>query len=149
MPSTVIKTLNDIIYKNDRYDVNKITYFTETDDGSLIIRDTDLFDTYMRYIWTYVQTVTVSSYQRQYYRCRPHLLSYDIYGTPELAWLIIRLNDQECPSKFHLKATMKLIDPTTLVNLYDTITTRSNDKLNANWNTYLTKVVVEDDSAES
>ena len=144
--ATTIKTLSDIINKNDRYDINKITLYTETEDGSLIIRDTDLFETYMRFIVHYVQTYTVSDYQRAYYRFRPHLLSYDVYGTPELAWLVISLNDQECPSKFRLKQTIRLIPAEYIPTVYDTILTRSSDKLEANWNEFLTKVTIEDDT---
>lgn len=142
----VIKTLDDIINKNDRYDINKITMYTATDGGELIIKDTDLFATYMRFIWPYARKYRVSDYQRRYYRCRPHLLSYDVYGTPELVWLIIMLNDQECPSKFRMKATVNLIPVEQLSVLWDTILTRSNDELQANWNKYLPQVIMEDDS---
>lgn len=142
----VIKTLSDIINKNDRYDINKITMYTSTDNDSLIIRDTDLFETYMRFIVHYVQTYSVSDYQRTQYRFQPHLLSYDIYGTPELAWLIIALNDQESPSKFRLKTTIKLIPAEYINVVYDTILTRSSDKLEENWAKYLPKIELEDDT---
>lgn len=137
MPASVIKTLDDIINKNDRYDVNKITYYTMIEDAQLIIRDSDLFDTYARFIVNYVRTYTVSDYQRAYYRCKPHLLSYDVYGTPELVWLVIRLNDMECPSKFRLKRTVNLIPADILPQVFDAVVTRSTDKLQENWNTYL------------
>lgn len=142
----VIKTLDDIIGKNDRYDINKITFFTPVADGSLIIQDFTLFKTYMRFINNYVYTYNVSKDQRNYYRGKPDLLSQDIYDTPELSWLILTLNDKECPSKFRLKSTIRLIPAPSLATVYDTVVTRSTDKLNQNWNTYLTKVVIEDDS---
>lgn len=143
--NAVIKTLDDIINKNDRYDLNKITFYTETEGGELIIKDTDLFSKYLRFIWPYVRKYKISDYQRRYYRCRPHLLSFDVYGTPELAWMVIMLNDQECPSKFRPKSTVNLIPVTQLAAIYDTITTRSDEELQSNWNEYLPKITNTDD----
>ena len=58
MPA-VMKTLDDIINRDDRFDVNKITFFTQTDDKTLIIPDKNLFEIYMRYIRGYVGTFRV------------------------------------------------------------------------------------------
>lgn len=146
MPTKVIKTLDDIINKNDRYDFNKIIFYDITDDGRLVIHQDDLFRTYMRFINYYVAQYKISYSQRQYYQYKPDLLSQDIYGTPELSWMILMLNDQESPSKFRLKATVRLIDPEVLATLYDTVLTRSTDKLKQNWNEYLPMVSIEDDS---
>ena len=44
MAKVQYKTLNDIINTENRYDVNGITIFTKTEDGDLIIRDTDLLN---------------------------------------------------------------------------------------------------------
>lgn len=139
MPA-VMKTLDDIINRDDRFDVNKITFFTQTDDKTLIILDKNLFEIYMRYIRGYVGTFRVSEAEQRYYRFRPQLLSLDVYGTPALDWLILMLNDRECPSKFYLKNTVKLIPVEALDNVYDTIVTKSSDKLKANWNVYLRQV---------
>lgn len=139
MPA-VMKTLDDIINRDDRFDVNKITFFTQTDDRTLIIPDKNLFEIYMRYIRGYVGIFRVSEAEQRYYRFRPQLLSLDVYGTPALDWLILMLNDRECPSKFYLKNTVKLIPVEALDNVYDTIVTKSSDKLKANWNVYLRQV---------
>ena len=138
--ATSYKTLDTIIYQTDRFDINKILFFTITDDESIVIPDTDLFTIYQRYIVPYVQTYTVTDKQREYYQYKPYLLSSDVYGTPNLGWLILMLNYQECASKFRLKSTIRLIPGTYLNGLYDTIVTKSNDKLKKNWNTYLSKV---------
>ena len=139
MPA-VMKTLDDIINRDDRFDVNKITFFTQTDDRTLIIPDKNLFEIYMRYIRGYVGIFRVSEAEQRYYLFRPQLLSLDVYGTPALDWLILMLNDRECPSKFYLKNTVKLIPVEALDNVYDTIVTKSSDKLKANWNVYLRQV---------
>ena len=137
---SVIKTLDDIINRSDRYDINKITFFTQTYDKTLIIPDTNLFEIYMRYVRPYVGTFNVSDAERQYYRFKPYLLSLDVYGTPSLGWLILMLNDRECASKFYLKQTVRLIPVEYLNNVYDTIVTKSSTRLEKNWNTYLRKV---------
>ena len=142
---TVIKTLDDIINKNDRYDFNKITFYTITDDKQLVIHDDDLFRTYMRFINPYIQEYSISWNQRQQYYGKPDLLSQDVYGTPELSWMILMLNDKECPSKFRLKSRVYLIAPDRLARIYDAILTRSTEKLQQNWNEYLTQVTIEDD----
>lgn len=138
-------TLDDVINKQDRYDINKILYFTTTEDRTLVVRDSNLFTTYLRYLQQYIVRFRVSKAHRQYYRFRPDLLSTDLYGTPNLAWLLIMLNDQECASKFRLKSTVKIIPTEYLSQVYDTIVTKSTDKLNANWNEYLANVSTTDD----
>lgn len=138
--ANTVKTLDDVINYKSRYDLNKVLFFTQTDDETLIIPDTNLFTIYRRYINPYIGTYRVNSAQREYYKRKPYLLSADTYGTPELGWLILMLNDQECASKFYLKTTVKLIPGTYLEELYDTIVTKSNGRLENNWNKYLTKL---------
>ena len=132
-----IKTLDDIIGKNDRYDQNKVTLYRLTLDERLIIQDITLFRTYRRFIDNYIHQYRIPKNQRVFYQYRPDLLSQDIYGTPELAWMILILNDQESPSKFRLKSTIKLIPPEELSDVYDMLMTRSTTKLNRNWNEFL------------
>lgn len=137
MAVTQYKTLQDVIDTENRYDVNGVTIFTKTEDGDLIIRDTDLFTIYMRYIQPFIATYTVTKEQREHYARKPEWLSQDIYGTPELSWLLIMLNDMECASKFYLKSTVKAIPPDRLNDIYDTVITRSNTRVTRNWNTFI------------
>lgn len=134
---TVIKTLDDIINQNNRYDVNKITFFTSTDDKTLIVPDKNLFEMYFKYAVPYVGVFKVTDAEREYYKYKPELLSLDVYGTPTLTWMILFLNDRECASRFYLKYTVKLIPPQVLPEVYDTISTRSSKRLKDNWNKYL------------
>ena len=134
------KTLQDLIDDVDRYDINKITYFTMTDDETLIIPDTNVMEIYRRYINPYVVKYRVTDRQREYYRYKPYLLSTDVYGTPKLADMILMLNDRECASKFTIKSTIKLIPYEILGDLYESIVTRSTAKLEENWANYLNKI---------
>lgn len=138
--ATIYKTLDSILNTTDRYDINKITYFTVTDDGTLVIPDTNVIDIYRRYVSPYIQVYNVTEKQRDFYRYRPYLLSADVYGTPKLGWLIMMLNDRECASKFTIKTTIKLIPLSVMGQLYDSLVTKSTSKLEANWAKYLTLV---------
>ena len=134
------KTVEDIINAKDRYDLNKITFFTMSDDKDLVVPDTDLFQIYMGYIAQFIARFKCSYAVREKYRYKPYLMSQDIYGTPELGWLILLLNDRECASKFTIKSTIRLVPQEYLVSLYDTIVTKSNTKLKKNWDEFLTQV---------
>ena len=127
------KTLAEILERDDRYDINKITYFTHTDDEDLIIPDLNLIDKYRRFIAPYVVQYIMNKRERDFYRCRPFQLSYDVYGTPDLGLMIMILNDKECPSKFILRKRISLIPPNRIGELYETITTRYSEKLEDNW----------------
>lgn len=128
-----IKTLSELISTQSRYDLTKITYLTKTDDGDIVIPDTNVFTIYMRFIQDYITIYKVNDTQRRKYRCKPGLLSMELYGTPDLAWLILKLNDQESPSKFRLKSNIKLISITDLNAIYTNIVSNASDKLSRNW----------------
>ena len=136
----VVKTLDDLINLNSRFDINKVTYYTQTEDKTLIIPDTNLFQIYKGLINGYVRTYKVNEAQQEYYQFRPYLLSTDIYGTPALGWLILFLNDRECASKFYLKDSIRIIPKNFLEEIYDTIVAKANKELKKNWNGYLAKV---------
>ena len=128
-----IKTLSELISSQSRYELTKITYLTKTKDGDIIIPDTNVFTIYMRFIQDYITIYRVNDVQRRKYRCKPGLLSMELYGTPDLAWLILKLNDQESPSKFRLKSNIKLISITDLNAIYTNIISNASDKLSRNW----------------
>ena len=60
----VYKTLSELLERDDRYDVNKITYFTHTEDESLIIPDLNLIDKYRRFIAPYVVQYVMNKKER-------------------------------------------------------------------------------------
>ena len=140
MAATVIKTLDDIVNRDNRYDINNISFYQLSGDGRLVIQMTTMFDIYYRYIMPYVGEYSVSKEQKKYYRCKPHLLSSDIYGVPDLVWMLLKLNNRECPSRFYLKDTVRLIPANQLERVYDTIVTKAGDRMAANHNKYLRMV---------
>jgi hypothetical protein len=133
----IYKTLAEILERDDRYDVNKITYFTHTDDETLIIPDLNLIDKYRRFIAPYVVQYTMTRKERNFYNFRPYQLAYDVYGTPDLGLMVMILNDKECASKFVLRRKVSLIPPNRLGELYEMITMKSSEKLEENWSEQL------------
>lgn len=133
----VIKTLDDIVNRDNRYDLNKVSFYRLTEDGTMVILNTTTFDMYYRYVMPYVAEYQVNKTQKIYYRCKPKLLSSDIYGVPDLYWLLMKLNNRECPSRFYLKDTIRLIPANKLEELYDTLVTQANADMTANHNRFL------------
>ena len=140
MADSVIKTLDDILNLNSRFDINKIMYYTQTSDQTLIIPDKTLFDIYKGVINRFVRKYKISDKQAEYYQYRPYLLSSDVYGTPTLGWLILSLNDRECASKFYLKGYVRLIPLESLEQIYDTIVAKNSKEIKKNWNAYKSKI---------
>lgn len=131
-----VMTLDDVINLDERYDVSKISFYTtiDSEDGtSLVIPTNNLFRDYYKYLNQFVHRYYLTDRQRRIYRCRPFLLSNAIYDTPNLAWLIMMLNNQESPSKFRLKQYINLISSDDLSNIYDSIVTKAKDKMERNW----------------
>ena len=133
----LVSTLDDIINREDRYDIEKVGFYSITDDHELVTLDSTLIDLYMKYVREYVGLYRVSKKEREYYRFRPQLLSLDIFGTSSLDWLIMKLNDKECSSKFYIKSTIRLVPKNVIEELYTTIATKSRHPITQNRNDYL------------
>ena len=125
----LVSTLDDIINREDRYDIEKVGFYSITDDHELVTLDSTLIDLYMKYVREYVGLYRVSKKEREYYRFRPQLLSLD--------WLIMKLNDKECSSKFYIKSTIRLVPKNVIEELYTTIATKSRHPITQNRNDYL------------
>ena len=128
MADEVVKTLGDIIRYDNRYDIEKIMFYGMSLDGTLVIPETDLIQIYGRYLAPYILTYSVEQAYRDRYRYRPYALSRDVYGTPALGWLIMRMNDKECASKFYLKNRVRLVP----VDVLSSIATKSSTRLGKN-----------------
>lgn len=58
------------------------------------------------------------------YRYNPKLLSYDVYGTPDLGYSILLINDMEHISEFTCSGVIRILsieDITMLKKIYDTL----------------------------
>lgn len=129
------KTLQSLIDYTDIYDINSATFYTTVDH--MVVKSTTSFQKFYPYVKEYIQIYKVTKEQREKYRYRPDLLSTDIYGTPLLGWFIMWMNGQECPSKFRIKQTIALVPPDQVQELFITIKSKNNKKLEENWTKHL------------
>lgn len=125
------KTLSALINYTDIYDINNVAFLHTT--GYLVVKSTTAFQKFYPYVKDYLSSYRVTDDQREKYRYRPDLLSSDVYGTPMLGWLIMWMNGQECPSKFRIKQTIVLINPSQIQDVFITIKAKNQKALDANW----------------
>ena len=78
-----------------------------------------------------VVNVKFTDLERLKYRYKPSLLSYDIYGSIELAFVIMMLNGIIDPKEFNFK-TIKLIRPNDLNNILSNIYAANSEYINEN-----------------
>lgn len=129
------KSLQDLINFTDIYDINNIAFLSTVDH--IVVKSTTGFQKFYPYVKQYLTTYKVTPEQREKYRCRPDLLSTDVYGTPTLDWFIMWMNGQECPSKFKIKQTIILVAPDSIQELFITIKNKNNVQLERNWTEHL------------
>lgn len=69
------------------------------------------------------------------YKMRPDLFCYDKYGTMDIEWVILAINNMMSPKDFSLQ-TIYYIDPTYISKIIGMITNAENDYILANRNNY-------------
>ena len=75
--------------------------------GDVECLDHNLIDDYMDVIEKLTQTVTLSREEFGKYKYSPDLLAYDIYGSVQLDFIILFINDMVDPKEFN-RQTIKL-----------------------------------------
>lgn len=131
----VIKTLDDLIEFTDTFDIRNTVFYRQVEN--LIIPATTSYDTYFVGYKDAIETFNTNREQRVKYSYRPNTLSVDVYGTPSLGWLIMKLNSCECPSKFKVRSRIKLIPKENLEEISVNIISKSKNALDKNWAEYL------------
>lgn len=87
-----IQTLDDYIRygRTSNYTVPTSSFIRRVDD--LIIHDKFAYDKYHKLILNMSRYATLSDEELQVFKYRPDLISYKIYGTPNLDHLLLYLN---------------------------------------------------------
>ena len=70
----------------------------------------NVLDDYIDEILSVARIITMTDKELSKYKYRPKILSYDLYGTTELDFLILRLNGMTSPKEF-TKSKVKLLSP--------------------------------------
>lgn len=117
-----LKTLQDVIDYSTLYDIRKYTR-VNTVEGLQVIEET-LFDIYFKLIEPYVQRVsTLTSHQR--YSYNPKLLARDLYGTPDLDWVLVKLNCDSM-SRFKIEEKINYIHPDDIDTVFELLANKIN-----------------------
>lgn len=122
------KSIGDIDYNkfsilSDRIDTNN--------DYSIIVALKNVIYDYEEELKKLSCTVELTIEELQKYRYKPKLLSYDLYGTVELYFIILFLNGT-CDIKEFDRRTIKLITKSKLFELLESIYNAETDYINSN-----------------
>lgn len=105
--------------------VSTTTFVNRIDN--MIIPTTSVFDSYMDFIIPITQTITLTEEEYAKYRMRPKLLSYTLYGTVELWFLLLKINRMQSSMEFN-KRELKVIKPSQ-IDLINKIMVFNNERL--------------------
>lgn len=79
-----------------------------TDDSKIIMSTLSILNDYWYFIQNYVVTVTLTDDEIHKYEYKPKLMAYDLYGSIEFYYLILRINNMDSVSDFGGFKTLKL-----------------------------------------
>ena len=100
-------------------DLHYKTVVENTKGEKIIVNINALFEKYYGMLLDTVETVTLTGDEYYKYRFKPRLLSNDLYGTPELHFILLRLNNMCSITEFD-KQEIKVFG-TELVSLLNEI----------------------------
>lgn len=74
--------------------------FKEKINGEIIIKFHNILSKYNDLMRKYIVEVELTDDEYQRYKCLPNLMSYDLYGTPELGYSILYINNMVSMCEF-------------------------------------------------
>lgn len=125
-----LKTLTEVIENQGTFNIRNVSVFSATDD--MIYIDHTLYTKYSDFVWSIITTVETEVEDRKNYTFRPGLLSNRLYGSTELASLLIMINNCESPSDFKVKKTLNIILPDNLEYFFDSLVAQNQEMLEKN-----------------
>ena len=100
-------TLNEFISEAKELEVSASSLFykeahTLEDSSIFILSGDSILNKYYNEFKQYENTLKLSDQEQRRYECNPQLLSYDLYGTTELWFLLVDLNCLNSSVQFKL-----------------------------------------------
>ena len=132
--ASYVKTLDDLIEYTDSYDYRGLVYYRQIEN--LVVPATNAYSIYWELITPLMNYYLTTDEQRRKYTYKPYNLSVDLYGTPSLGWLIMKMNNCEAPSKFKVRKKIRLIPGDDLQEINVKILSKCNSRLQENWSEY-------------
>lgn len=97
-------TLEDFVKLGDADDATYFNYSIIEKQDNIIFTDHSLIDDYLSELSQLCQTVALTEEEYKKYRYAPDLLAYDIYGSTQLDFIILKANDIVDPHEFILRS---------------------------------------------
>ena len=106
---------------NDEFTYDKYALYMQSYDGEHTIYSSDnAIYTYLEEMKQYAVDYTFTEEEYRKYKYRPKLLAYDVYGSTELYFVILALNDT-CNIKDFTKRKVKMLHQSTLAEFLSQI----------------------------
>lgn len=98
-------TLENFIDTNNRNKIsyNKLSLFDKSSDGSKNMISYNILNDYLEELEAIALDVALTDEQYLKYKYKPKLLAYDIYGSQELYFVILYINNIASPKEFDMK----------------------------------------------
>ena len=116
--------------------LNYEDYCLHEKESFLNIISYNILDDYLDELKLISKTVELSDTEYIKYLYKPRILAYDIYGDPELFFIILKLNNLCSSKEFNLKK-LKLIPKNTLLEVLSLIYNSEKNVLQRNSNTII------------
>ena len=116
--------------------LNYEDYCLHEKESFLNIISYNILDDYLDELKLISKTIELSDTEYIKYLYKPRILAYDIYGDPELFFIILKLNNLCSSKEFNLKK-LKLIPKDTLLEILSIIYNSEKNVLQRNSNTII------------
>lgn len=117
---------------------NSLTYFNTSfitrykrNDSEFIELSKSIFDDYLSEIKEKSVIIALDEQEYSKYAYKPELLAFDIYGSTELYFIILLLNDLSSPKEFNLKK-IRMLTRADCIDILNTIFNAEEDVINEN-----------------
>ncbi|MDD3122082.1 MAG: baseplate wedge protein 53 [Candidatus Izemoplasmatales bacterium] len=127
-------TITDFIdmKPNDNFTYGNLAlYMQSIVDKTIIYSSDNVFYTYLEEMKPYLVDYTFTDEEYRKYLYRPKLLSYDVYGSTELYFVILAVNDM-CNIKDFRKKKIKMFYKSDLNDFLNRIMSTENNRLSIN-----------------
>lgn len=125
-----VQTLSDLVRYGytSSYSIQSLSLFYK--DNDIIYLDKLIYQKYDRLIMSMTQNIELTDDELNKYKYSPELLSFDLYGTPNLSHLILYVN--RCPAYSFKRKNIKLIQPSYIEQVFQKIIEHEQNNLNKN-----------------
>ena len=129
-------TIEEFIQYQGVSKLNYEDYCLHEKESFLNIISYNILDDYLDELKLISKTIDLSDTEYIKYLYKPRILAYDIYGDPELFFIILKLNNLCSSKEFNLKK-LKLIPKDTLLEILSIIYNSEKNVLQRNSNTII------------